>query len=381
VTNAVATRTAPGEGAAPSVERQTVGIASFPSVLTTNPYQRLLYAELDRHGIELTPDVPFDLGWLRRSRRNVRILHFHWPQAFWRNERGPRPLRRLLSYPKLGLFWLRLAAAKRMGYRVVWTVHQVYPHERVGGPLDRLGARILARAADLLLVHDRGTADTVAAELPAQAGKVEIVPHGPYTGVYPPGRDRATVRRELGIGDDTFAFLCFGDLRTYKGVAFALDAFETADAPNAALVVTGGIGDGAQADAVRAAAEANPRILDRLGFVPDERVAELFAACDTALLSRNDGGTSGSLILALSLGLPVVAARRPAYEELLDGDAAGWLFEPGDRASLAATLTCAASTDPHALAAKRAAAAAQVARLRWDEIGARIAALMRKALA
>jgi beta-1,4-mannosyltransferase len=381
VTNAVATRTAPGEGAAPSVERRTVGIASFPSVLTTNPYQRLLYAELARHGIELTPDVPFDLGWLRRSRGSVRILHFHWPQAFWRNERGPRPLRRLLSYPKLGLFWLRLTAAKRMGYRVVWTVHQVYPHERVGGPLDRLGARILARAADLLLVHDRGTADTVAAELPAQAGKVEIVPHGPYSGVYPPGRDRATVRRELGLGDDTFAFLCFGDLRTYKGVAFALDAFEAAEAPNAALVVTGGIGDGAQADAVRAAAEANPRILDRLGFVPDERVAELFAACDTALLSRNDGGTSGSLILALSLGLPVVAARRPAYEELLDGDAAGWLFEPGDRASLAATLTCAASTDPDELAAKRAAAAAQVARLRWDEIGARTANLMRKALA
>ena len=122
-------------------------------------------------------------------------------------------------------------------------------------------------------------------------------------------------------------------------------------------------------------------MLDRLGFVPDERVAELFAACDAALLSRNDGGTSGSLILALSLGLPVVAARRPAYEELLDGRAAGWLFEAGDRASLAATLARAASTDPGDLAAKRAAAAAQVARLRWDEIGARTADLMRKALA
>ena len=383
MTNVVAARRAPGEpeAAVPAVERPTVGIASFPAVLSTNPYQRLLYTELSHHGIELAPDAPFDLGWLRRSRGSVRILHFHWPQAFWRNERGPRPLRYVLSYPKLALFALRLAAAKRMGYRVVWTVHQVYPHERVGGPLDRLGARVLARAADLLLVHDRGTADTVAAELPGQAGKVAIVPHGPYTGVYPTGRDRATVRRELGLGDDTFAFLCFGDLRTYKGVAFALEAFEAADAPRAALVVTGGIGDGAQAKAVHAAAASDPRILDRLGFVPDARVAELFSACDAALLSRNDGGTSGSLILALSLGLPVVAARRPAYEELLNDEAAGWLFEPGDRASLAATLGCAATTDQAGLAAKRAAAAAQVARFRWDEIGARTAGLMRKALA
>jgi glycosyltransferase involved in cell wall biosynthesis len=383
VTNALATRTSPREGepGVPAVEREIVGIASFPSVLSTNPYQRLLYAELARHGFEVAPDAPFDLGWLRRSRGSVRILHFHWPQSYWRNERGPRPLRRLLAYPKLALFALRLAAARRLGYLVVWTVHQVYPHERVGGPVDRLGARILARAADLLLVHDRGTADTVAAELPDRAEKVAIVPHGPYTGVYPPGRNRETVRRELGLSDDTFAFLCFGDLRTYKGVAFALEAFEAADAPHAALVVTGGIEDGAQAGAVRAAAAADPRILDRLGFVPDEGVAELFSACDAALLSRTDGGTSGSLILALSLGLPVVAARRPAYEELLDGDAAGWLFEPGDRGSLAATLARAASTDPDVLASKRAAASAQAARLRWDEIGARTAALMRKALA
>jgi hypothetical protein len=27
------------------------------------------------------------------------------------------------------MFGLRLAAARGLGYRIVWTVHQVYPHE------------------------------------------------------------------------------------------------------------------------------------------------------------------------------------------------------------------------------------------------------------
>jgi len=132
---------------------------------------------------------------------------------------------------------------------------------------------------------------------------------------------------------------------------------------------------------VRAAATADPRVVERLGFVADDRVAELFAACDAALCSRGDGGTSGSLILALSLGLPVVAARRPAYEELLGGEAAGWLFEPGDQAALARTLERAAREDRAVLAAKQEAVREQVGRLRWDEIGARTSALLREALA
>ena len=74
MTNVVATRTAPGEpeAAVPAVERPTVGIASFPSVLSTNPYQRLLYARASpTHGIELAPDAPFDLGWLRALARRA----------------------------------------------------------------------------------------------------------------------------------------------------------------------------------------------------------------------------------------------------------------------------------------------------------------------
>jgi glycosyltransferase involved in cell wall biosynthesis len=351
-------------------------VASFPSVLRTNPYQRLLYEQLAAHGYRLAAEPDFKVGWLWARRRAVGLLHFHWPQAYWLHERGPSWARHPLCYVKLGLFALRLAAARLLGFRVIWTVHQVYPHERARGRLDRVGALVLARFSHVLIAHDRGTQATVARELGRQARKLEIVPHGSYVGVYPPGRPRDAVRRELGVAPDSFLFLCFGDLRAYKDVDLLLSAFRSTVLADAALLVTGTVGSEGRAERVRTAARDDPRIRARLGFVPEDQVAELFSACDAAVVARGDGGTSGALILALSLGLPAVAARRAAYEDLLDGEAAGWLFEPGDADSLRRALERAAATDEEKLAAKRTAALTRASLFRWDEIGRTTARLL-----
>ena len=82
------------------------------------------------------------------------------------------------------------------------------------------------------------------------------------------------------------------------------------------------------------------------------------------------------MILALSLGVPVVAARLQAYEELLGGERAGWLFAPGDAESLRDTLARAARS-PAVARAKGAAALRQAESIAsWDEIARMTAALL-----
>ena len=352
-------------------------VASFPPVLDTNPYQRLLYGELVRQGFALAPSSRLRLGWLRRNRRLVGVLHFHWPQSYWRHARGPERLRGVLSYATMARFGVRLRLARALGYRIVWTVHQVYPHELASPRVDRLGALTLARLSDLLLVHDEATATSVERELGAVARKVALVPHGSYVGVYRDGRPREQVRAELGIPEDDFVFLCFGDLRAYKEVELLLSAFGRVSAAGVRLVVAGSVGSDRSAAAVRDAASADARVTPLLGFVPEERVAELFGAADAAVFARGDGGTSGALILALSLGVPAVVARTRTYVQLTgDGDAA-WLFAPGDEASLAAALEAAAASGPSQRAAKAEAASRRAETLRWPEIGQRTAALIR----
>jgi beta-1,4-mannosyltransferase len=353
------------------------GLASFPGVLPTNPYQRLLYEHLEPLGIRVVDGARFTGGWLWRARREVAVLHFHWPQSYWRHERGPQPLRAPLSYVKLGVLAARLGASRALGYRVAWTIHQVYPHEVVSRRLDRLGAGVLARLSNVLITHDEGTRRSAVTELGAFAGRAVIVPHGSYIGVYPPGLPREATRAQLGISDGAVVFLCFGYIRAYKDVDFLLDAFRAVDVDSATLVVAGGVSDEAVAEKVRRAAAEDPRIKPVLGFVPDEAVAQLFEAADVAVVARNDGGTSASIILGLSLGRPVIAARRSTYEELLGGERAGWLFEPDDAGALGTAIKVAVAGGLELRRAKGEAAREMAARLAWPEIAARTASLLR----
>jgi beta-1,4-mannosyltransferase len=343
-------------------------IVSLPRALATNPYQRLLYDELGRHGFELV-EGSFKAGWLARNRRRASILHFHWPEAYYRHRGGPRALRPLLAWAKVALFGLRLSVARLLGYRVVWTVHQVRPHEPSGAGIDRAATKRLARSASLLLAHDEATAALAAQVLGGRA--IRVVPHGSYLGAYPEGAGRAEMRSRLGLGQETVAFLSFGNLRGYKHVDRLLDSFAAADLPDAALVIAGPVADDDARAAVEGAAALDPRVKPLLGYVPDEGVAELFGACDVAVVARSDGGTSGSLVLALSLGLPVVASER--YAELVD--ACGWTFT----ASLRPALEAAARAEDHGERSQRALERARS--LSWDEIGASVASSLEEVLA
>jgi beta-1,4-mannosyltransferase len=344
-------------------------------VLKANPYQRLLYRELAGYGLELEPEAEFRFRWLRRNRGRVEFLHFHWPHGYWRASWRRRGSGRLADWLYLGVFAGRLAAARALGFRVAWTIHQIYPHDRAAARLDRAGARLLARSAAVLLAHDRATADHARSELGRAAQRVSVVPHGSYVGVYQSNRSREEVRRELGLEPSQLVFLHLGDLRAYKEIGRLLAAFRSAELPEAALVVAGS-DDGGSSQAVRAAARGDSRIMPLLGFVPDQRVAELYSAADVAVVARNDGGTSGSLILALSMGKPVVAAARPAYRDLLAGEAAGWLFSPGDEDSLADALVRAATATDKERATKARAARLRAEGLDWAEIGRTTAELL-----
>jgi beta-1,4-mannosyltransferase len=353
-----------------------VGVVSHPPVLKQNPYQRLLYESLAPHGFRIEDDGDFKLHWMLRHRRHVRVLHFHWPWEYYRYK--PRP-RGLLSWIKCALFGARLVAARALGFVVVWTVHEVRPLKTENRRLESVGAWLLARFSNVLIANDQETAESARAELGRAAAKIEVVPHPSFESAYPEGRPRAAVRDELGIPQDAFVFLLFGHLSVYKKVEWFVEVFRDAAPANAYLVVAGLVMDDAAGAAVRAAAADDHRVKALLEFIPDERVAELHAAADAAIAPRQDGGTSGVLILAFSLGVPAVAARVATYEEITHGEAAAWLFEPYDAASLGATLARAAA-DPDGARARGEEGRRIVAPLSWEATGARTAALLHAAM-
>lgn len=334
-------------------------LACFPPLLNENPYQRLLYESLEPLGFDVLPSAPLKLRWLLRSRGRIDVLHLHWPESYYRSS-GRFSF--VSSWLRLGFFTGRLIAAKLLGFRIVWTVHQVRPHEDSTRTADYVASRVIAAVATLLFAHDDLTKQSVTTALGVRAGKkVKVVAHAAYVEAYPSGRSRRDVRAELGIPEEAFVFLAFGHVRRYKRLDVVLNAFRAAPQLDATLVVAGLPVDPDVAATVRDAAVTNKRIVPRLEFVPDDRVAELFKACDACVMTRVDEGTSGALILSLSLGLPAVVPAAAPWEELV-GDA-GWVYEAGSEASLIEALSDASLSSPSIIVAKQQAALARALRL------------------
>jgi glycosyltransferase involved in cell wall biosynthesis len=168
------------------------------------------------------------------------------------------------------------------------------------------------------------------------AGRVWRVPHP----VWPAPRvePAADVSGEPLIG-------CFGFLNMNKRIPQLLQAFAhlRRERPGARLLLVGSAGE--RFDVERRLERLGlVEGVDRLDYVPEERLWSLMAACDVLVNLRHPtmGETSGSVIRALSLGKAVVVSDVGWFAELPDGVALRVPVDEYEVATLHAALAVAA---------------------------------------
>jgi glycosyltransferase involved in cell wall biosynthesis len=336
-----------------------------------NPYQRLLYGEMGRLGAKatylgrLTPSHTLNLLLLpaelvARRVAGGRLVHLHWVFDFSLPGSSRLPFLRLLAQLWFVL-WLRTVRA--LGLRLVWTAHNVLPHARVFAD-DASARRALVRASDLVLAHS----PVVLAELATLGAAVRrsaVIPHGPLGPAVP-----AASLRVPGSGDQARQLLFLGRVEEYKGVDDLLAAMAALpdDIP-VQLTVAGQCDEPALRSRLRMLARAaGGRVVLRLERVPDAEVTGLLAASDVVVLPFRRIATSGSAILALAHGRPLIVPDLPALAEL---PPQAVIRYEGSMPSLVAALTEAARAGQPALAAMSAAAASYASGTSWPEIAAR----------
>jgi beta-1,4-mannosyltransferase len=303
-------------------------VAWPPAPALDHPYMELLRRALEAEGVVLDRGASFTIPWLWRNRRRVRALHFHWLHPLYRD---PRPGVRLRGALYVAA---RLIAARLMGYRLVWTVHNLMPHDGKHPRLDAWVRRWMARTAHALIVHGNAGAEAVAARW-GRRERIRVALQGNYIGWYPGGTSRAEARSRLDLPPDAFVFLCFGSVRANKGLHRLVRAFAARGRADERLVVAGPPLDPEAAKTLRAAGAGVPGIRLDLRRVPDAEVQPLFAAADVGVFPYEDILSSGAVELALSFGLPVVAPRLGCIPDMA-GETAGVLYDPPD--GLAAAL-------------------------------------------
>ncbi|HUZ38671.1 MAG TPA: glycosyltransferase family 4 protein [Streptosporangiaceae bacterium] len=336
----------------------------------SSPYQRLLYTELRRQGAavsylgELTPShllnlllLPLELAVRRLG--GARLVHLHWVHRFVLPGGGRFPVLRGVAY---GWFVLCLAAVRLLGLHLVWTVHNALPHEPVFTD-DTRARRRLARSCDLVIVHTPSALAELAA-FGAVPRASAVIPHGP---LLPPVPSESL--RTPGAGDGPRRFLFFGKVREYKGVEDLLAAFAALPGGTAAhLTVAGECWDPDLRPALMALARPlGDRVTLRLERVPDGELTGLLADADVVVLPYRRITTSGSAMLALAHGRPLIV---PDLDSLADLPDQAVLRYDRTVPGLTAALLRACGASAGTLAAMSAAGGDFAGAVPWPRIAA-----------
>jgi glycosyltransferase involved in cell wall biosynthesis len=274
-------------------------------MLPESPYQRLLHPALEERGARIAPDAALRPSWAIRSGGRIDVVHLHWLEyLIGSNDRETlKPARMLVRGLRL---LATLGVLRARGVRVVWTVHNLTPHDALLPKLDLALARACARLSNRLVVHSRYAASRVAQAYGAQDAIVAY--HGNFVDYYPAAAaTREQARARLGIPAAAHVFLAFGQVRAYKRLPELVQAVRELPRDDVRLLVAGRPIPDAAGEAVVAAADGDPRIVVRLEHVADDEVAALHEAADVAVLPNREVFSSGALLLALSLGVPVIA--------------------------------------------------------------------------
>ena len=336
------------------------------SKVLLNPYVRLLRDGVRTAGVQCQLDRDFGLPWLRAHRGRVDVVHIHWLEMLYLYPRFRQRLRRTLSL--VAAFLL----ARIWGIRLVYTVHNLNPHEQPHPAWAGLVNRFIFRFADAVHVHDAVMAARVAQQYGRRRG-VHTFPHGNYIGAYPDACTREEARERLGIDPAALAYLFLGQVRQYKGIEELLDAYETIRDDTSVLLIAGRARDESYGREVEAAAARRQGVRLYLGFVPDDEVQYYMRAADVCVFPYRHVTTSGAAILALSFGVPVIAPRVGCFVDLIGGER-GVTYDAARPGALAEALSMVRDVD---LSKARRAALAYARTLDWAVIGSQHASLYR----
>ena len=198
---------------------------------------------------------------------------------------------------------------------LVWTAHDVLPHERTSADEARF-ARIY-RSVDTVIVMSEPAAVAIRELCQVEA---VVVDHPVDDSI---GRiERAKARDALGLDADTRILGALGFVRSYKGYDLLAETWQSLGENAPSLLVMGEVHSSAERAIVERLA-ASPTVDLRSGFASERDLHCAVAACDALLLPYSAGSDSGVLHLARALRTPVIASDAPQLAASVEASRSG----------------------------------------------------------
>lgn len=262
----------------------------------TNPYSVLLFDSIAEQ-----IDAEY-FTWRRALRHDYDVLHLHWPEV---KVRGTSPLRSVIRSVAFVAVLLRI---RLTGRALVRTLHDATPHERPTFWQRRI-IRLSERWTTLWITLTPSVQ-------PSTPAPLRVIPHGHYRDWFAPSSGAESVRGRI---------LHFGQLRPYKGTVALIEAFMALPDRQLSLRVVGSAPDDELRATLVALCARDDRVELLARYVPDDELRGEILASEIVVLPYLNITNSGSLLLALSLDRPALAAGAPAIRQVAAEVGPGWV--------------------------------------------------------
>ena len=226
-----------------------------------------------------------------------------------------------------------------MGKKVVYTAHNIIPHDKQG-TLVRSKFRLIYRAPDDIMVHTSFIKKQIVSQFKISQDKIHVIPHGVYKRRKNDLLTQEDARKQLHLRKDSTVLLFFGIIQAYKGFDTLSKSIELLhDNSNIEILVAGRVSKEYQKEfeTLVGTIKGN-HYTYLLRYITEEEVEHCFKAADVTVLPYKEASQSGVMFMSYTFGVPVIAPNLGGFPEDVLPQKTGYLFEANNTASLAAAI-------------------------------------------
>lgn len=292
------------------LESVSATLADTPCLLLVLPptwnnrYQALLYEQAGLR--QYVPIGVGDPGVLKHiSWPGPIVLHAHWFSSYFNNSRDEVEASTRLDALCEDILIFRT----RTGAKLLWTAHNVFPHEnRFPAVFLRLRQWVFENF-DAVHVMQQEHVSVLEREFSRKAPATFVAPHMLYAGSYPDGVSVEVARHYYDIQPKEFVFGYFGSIQPYKNLEQFLSVFEQLQqrTQRSVTAIVGGVPSDAQTVlALKQRWGMNPKVRLLMRNIPDHEIQYIHRAADVMVLPYGETLNSGSAYMAAGFRHPVI---------------------------------------------------------------------------
>jgi glycosyltransferase involved in cell wall biosynthesis len=267
-------------------------------------------------------EYPIDLMFLGRHIEQAKpdVLHYQW---VW--------------MPTLD--GLMLKRFKAMGIQLVYTAHNVLPHEERRWHRKQYAS--LHKTVNQIIVHSESNKRELLGTFVLDARNVHVIPQGNFDDFSSEALTKEKAKEMLGIDPKQRVILFSGLIRRYKGVKSLIRAFPMVKKrlPTTKLLIAGKPNeDFSPYENLIGGLGIVEDVITHLRFIPYKELTAYFCAADVVVLPYLKTYQSAVVFTAYTFGRPVIATATGGLPEMVEEGKSGYVVLPADEKMLAEAI-------------------------------------------